>query len=277
MGREGDIHVLEDVIAFDVHVEALDDQCVGWICLLHNRLAVVPGQPASDSSAPEAQEQHDDGQHRAGEGRHPRRVAQALGQVVHLVHRHDHGDPREHDQADIEHAAGGAERLAAGELVLEAMLIERLRQQDQRQREREVDAALGHIVVESAEARPDVEQGHAEGENRGGLDENVALAVLQSFRRGELAVERGYVDLLDLAFFLFVCHTLISFPSTGTLADSGVKVTAVGAGSSTMTTGSSGLQLQIARARTAKARQESTFLIINHINGFRREGQPPPE
>ena len=150
--------------------------------------------------------QHDDGQHRAGEGRHPGRLAQTLGQVMYLVHRHDHGNPCEDDEADVEHAAGGTERLAARELILEAMLVERLGQQDQRQREGEVDTALRDIVVQAVEAGPDVEQGHAEGKHSGSLDEDVALALLQGLRRGKLTVERGDVDLLDFVFLFLISH-----------------------------------------------------------------------
>ena len=92
------------------------------------------------------------------------------------------------------------------------MLVERLRQQNQRQRKSKVDTALRNIVIKAMEAGPNVKQGHAEGEDRGSFDKDVALALFQGFRRGKLTVERADVDLLDFVFLFLISHK-ISFPS----------------------------------------------------------------
>ena len=86
----------------------------------------------------------------AREGRHPGRLAQTLGEVMDLVLRHPDGDPCEDDEEHIKRAAGGAEGLAAGEFILENVLVKGLGEQDQREGEAQMHAAL-HGVVEQAE------------------------------------------------------------------------------------------------------------------------------
>ena len=77
--------------------------------------------------------------------------------MVDFIHCKDHGDPGEDDQRDIDHTADGAESLAAGEFVLKNVLVEGLCQKDQRQREGEVDASLGDVVIQPVETCKDVE------------------------------------------------------------------------------------------------------------------------
>ena len=128
--------------------------------------------------------------------------------MVHLVHRHDDGGPGENDQRNIENAACGTEGLAAGKLILEAVLVQRLGQQDQRKRKGQVDAALSDIVVKAVEARPDVEQRHTEGKHGGDLDKDVSLALFQGLRSSKLTVELAYVDLLVFFFLVVISHMI---------------------------------------------------------------------
>ncbi len=92
----------------------------------------------------------DDDEAGAREGRHPGRLAQTLGEVMDLVLRHPDGNPGEDDEDHIKRAAGGAEGLAAGEFILENVLVKGLGEQDQREGEAQMHAAL-HGVVEQAE------------------------------------------------------------------------------------------------------------------------------
>ena len=154
--------------------------------------------------------QGDDGQHRAGEGGHPGGLAQPLGHVVDLILGHPPGDPGQDHQRDVDGAAEGAEDLAPGELVLEHMLIQRLGQQDQGEGEAQMDAALGHEVLQTVHTGVDVEQRHGEGHHGGDLDVQVALALLQGLSRGQLAVQGRYVYLLEL--FVFFSHKSVLSP-----------------------------------------------------------------
>ena len=64
-----------------------------------------------------------------------------------LVLRHPDGDPGEDDEDHIKRAAGGAEGLAAGEFILENVLIEGLSEQDQREGEAQMHAALHGVLA----------------------------------------------------------------------------------------------------------------------------------
>ena len=125
-----------------------------------------------------------------------------------LVLRHPYGDPCEDDEEHIKRAADGTEGLAAGEFILENVLIERLSEQDQREGEAQMHAALHGVVEQALEARVDVEGGHQEGDDGGHHNELVALTLFESSRCCQFAVKRGDVNLFD--FFLIGHKRILS-------------------------------------------------------------------
>ena len=125
-----------------------------------------------------------------------------------LVLRHPYGDPCEDDEEHIKRAADGTEGLAAGEFILENVLIERLSEQDQREGEAQMHAALHGVVEQAEKAGVNMEGGHQEGEYRGELDKLVALTLFEGSRCCQFAVKRGDVDLFD--FFLIGHKRILS-------------------------------------------------------------------
>ena len=125
-----------------------------------------------------------------------------------LVLRHPDGDPGEDDEDHIKRAAGGAKGLAAGEFILENMLVKGLGEQDQREGEGQMHAALHGVVEQAKEAGVDVERRHQESEYRGELDKLVALTLFEGSRCCQFAVKRGDVDLFD--FFLIGHKRILS-------------------------------------------------------------------
>ena len=83
----------------------------------------------------------------ARKGSHPGGLTETLCQMMNLIYSHPDGHPGENDQRDINDAAYHAEALVVCEFVLEYMLVQRLRQQHNRQRKCKMDAALGNIIV----------------------------------------------------------------------------------------------------------------------------------
>ena len=150
----------------------------------------------------------DDDEAGAREGRHPGRLAQTLGEVMDLVLRHPDGDPGEDDEDHIKRAAGGAEGLAAGEFILENVLVEGLGEQDQREGEAQMHAALHGVVEQAEKAGVNMEGGHQEGDDGGHHNELVALTLFESSRCCQFAVKRGDVDLFD--FFLIGHKRILS-------------------------------------------------------------------
>ena len=150
----------------------------------------------------------DDDEAGAREGRHPGRLAQTLGEVMDLVLRHPDGDPCEDDEEHIKRAAGGAEGLAAGEFILENVLVKGLGKQDQREGEAQMHAALHGVVEQAEKAGVNMEGGHQEGDDGGHHNELVALTLFESSRCCQFAVKRGDVNLFD--FFLIGHKRILS-------------------------------------------------------------------
>ena len=125
-----------------------------------------------------------------------------------LVLRHPYGDPCEDDEEHIKRAADGTEGLAAGEFILENVLIERLGEQDQREGEAQMHAALHGVVEQAEKAGVNMEGGHQEGDDGGHHNELVALTLFESSRCCQFAVERGDVNLFD--FFLIGHKRILS-------------------------------------------------------------------
>ena len=124
-----------------------------------------------------------------------------------LVLRHPYGDPCEDDEEHIKRAADGTECLAAGEFILENVLIERLGEQDQREGEAQMHAALHGVVEQAEKAGINMEGGHQEGDD-GHHNELVALTLFESSCCCQFAVKRGYVDLF--VFFVFGHKRILS-------------------------------------------------------------------